>query len=55
MILRAAAIASGALLLAYDTPEGKIIYPGRVGTGMPVVSWSASGDASSPWLSKSCR
>jgi hypothetical protein len=37
VILRAAAIASGALLLAYDTPEGKIIYPGRVGTGMPVV------------------
>ena len=27
----------GALLLGYYTPEGKLIYAGRVGTGMPVA------------------
>jgi bifunctional non-homologous end joining protein LigD len=27
----------GALLLGYYTPDGKLIYAGRVGTGMPVV------------------
>jgi bifunctional non-homologous end joining protein LigD len=27
----------GALLLGYCTPEGKLIYAGRVGTGMPVA------------------
>src|SRR5215469_18556714 len=26
----------GALLLGYYTPEGKLIYAGRVGTGLPV-------------------
>jgi ATP-dependent DNA ligase len=26
----------GALLLGYDTDDGKLIYAGRVGTGMPV-------------------
>ena len=27
----------GALLLGYYTPEGKLVYAGRVGTGMPVA------------------
>jgi bifunctional non-homologous end joining protein LigD len=27
----------GALLLGYHTPEGKLIYAGRVGTGLPVA------------------
>ena len=27
----------GALLLGYHTPEGKLVYAGRVGTGMPVA------------------
>ena len=28
---------TGALLLGYYTPDGKLIYAGRVGTGMPVA------------------
>jgi len=27
----------GSLLLGYHTPDGKLIYAGRVGTGMPVA------------------
>jgi bifunctional non-homologous end joining protein LigD len=27
----------GSLLLGYYTPDGKLIYAGRVGTGMPVA------------------
>jgi hypothetical protein len=33
----------GALLLGYYTPDRKLIYAGRVGTGMPVASSSACG------------
>jgi ATP-dependent DNA ligase len=27
----------GSLLLGYYTPDGKLIYAGRIGTGMPVA------------------
>src|SRR5690242_75651 len=35
VILRAADIGLGALLLGYYTPQGKLVYAGRAGAGMP--------------------
>ena len=45
----------GSLLLGYHTPEGKLIYAGRVGTGMPQAELDACGSASSCWRSQRWR
>jgi ATP-dependent DNA ligase len=45
----------GALLLGYHTDDGKLIYAGRVGTGMPVrLLATICGAASSRGLAR-CR
>jgi ATP dependent DNA ligase C terminal region len=45
----------GALLLGYYTPEGRPIYAGRVGTGMPVDELERLWQRLRPWLSTRCR
>jgi ATP-dependent DNA ligase len=45
----------GSLLLGYYTPEGKLIYAGRVGTGMPVPELERCGSAFIHWWSRGCR
>jgi DNA ligase D-like protein (predicted ligase) len=42
----------GALLLGYYSDEGKLIYAGRVGTGMPVKVLADRGVALSRWLAR---
>jgi bifunctional non-homologous end joining protein LigD len=32
----------GALLLADYAPDGRLVYAGRAGTGMPYASWRGS-------------
>jgi ATP-dependent DNA ligase len=41
----------GSLLLGYYAPEGKLIYAGRVGTGMPVAELERLWQRLQPWWS----
>jgi bifunctional non-homologous end joining protein LigD len=45
----------GSLLLGYYTPDGKLVYAGRAGTGMPVAELERLWHAFSPWWSTRCR
>jgi bifunctional non-homologous end joining protein LigD len=45
----------GSLLLGCYTPDGKLIYAGRAGTGCPSPSWSACGSVFSRSRPTRCR
>jgi hypothetical protein len=45
----------GALLFGYYTPEGKLVYAGRAGTGMPDAEPGGCGSAFIRWPLPRCR